>query len=61
MSLLLRLLYNRWRGGDESMRGFKRNQRRSMHASEVIMVDGFETIGLTNEQVSQTVSQGRHP
>ena len=27
-----------------------------MHVSEVIMVDGFESIGLINEQVSQSVN-----
>jgi hypothetical protein len=50
-ALPCRLLYNRWRGGDASMRGFKRNQRRSMHVSEISLSEGFGSIGITNEQV----------
>ena len=48
-----RLLYNRWRGGDASMRGFKRNQRRSMHVSEVSISEDLSAIGVTNEQASE--------
>ncbi|GAX77929.1 hypothetical protein CEUSTIGMA_g5371.t1 [Chlamydomonas eustigma] len=47
---VIRLLYNRWRGGDVSMQGFKRNQRRSMHVSEVTLSQDFQSIELKNEQ-----------
>ena len=35
------------------MRGFKRNQRRSMHVSEVSISEDLAAIGVTNEQASE--------
>lgn len=51
------MLYNRYRGGDTSMRGFKRFQRRSMHTVEVLVNVAKKSIDLQNEQVSLGLSQ----
>jgi hypothetical protein len=37
------------------MQGFKRNQRRSMHVSEVALTQNFGSIELKNEQVGTMV------
>eukprot|EP00955_Chlamydomonas_euryale_P033779 349632-Chlamydomonas_euryale.AAC.37 len=46
----IRMLYNRHRGGDPTMRGFKRFQRRSMHTVEVIVNVRQKSLRLQNEQ-----------
>jgi hypothetical protein len=46
-----RMLYNRYRGGDASLAGFKMNQRRSMHTVEVQISHDYTSFELVNEQV----------
>lgn len=46
-----RALYNRWHDGDESLRGFKRLQHRSMHTSEVLIDRNTMQIKMSNDQV----------
>ncbi|KAG1672240.1 hypothetical protein FOA52_002941 [Chlamydomonas sp. UWO 241] len=55
----IRMLYNRYRGGDPTMRGFKRFQRRSMHTIEILVDTYKNTIVLQNEQELIYVYQER--
>ncbi|GAX82904.1 hypothetical protein CEUSTIGMA_g10330.t1 [Chlamydomonas eustigma] len=56
----IRMLYNRWHGGDESMRGFKRLQHRSMHVSEVVVdAAAAHQISIVNDQEIIYVYQGQ--
>lgn len=60
------MVYNRWRGGDPAMRGFKRFQRRSMHVVEVRLEGdaggdgrGLTGVRLENEQELLYIGQQR--
>lgn len=59
------MVYNRWRGGDPAMRGFKRFQRRSMHVVEVHLDgdaggDGRGLTGVRLENEQELLYIGQH-